>query len=223
MSLKLFFEAIFKFLLGVILVAIFIFVPAGSLNYWNRWLYMFVQFVPMFVAGIVMMSKSPDLLRSRLKAKESQKEQDKVVKLSAVMFLVGFIVAGLNFRFKWSVLPNWVVYFGTATFLISYVLYAEVLRENQYLSRLIEVQENQTIVDTGLYRIVRHPMYAATLILFLSIPLILGSIISFVIFLVYPLIIARRIKFEEEFLEKELHGYVEYKEKVKYRLLPFIW
>ena len=202
MSLKLFFEAIFKFLLGVILVAIFIFVPAGSLNYWNRWIYMFVQFVPMFVAGIVMMCKSPDLLRSRLKAKESQKEQDEVVKLSAVMFLVGFIVAGLNFSFKWSILPNWVVYFGTATFLISYVLYVEVLRENQYLSRVIEVQENQTVVDTGLYRIVRHPMYAATLILFLSIPLILGSIISFVIFLVYPLIIARRIKFEEEFLKK---------------------
>ena len=169
------------------------------------------------------MFKNPDLLKSRLDAKEKQKEQSLVVKLSGLMFLAGFVVAGLDFRFGWLPLPKSVTIGAAVVFVLAYALYAEVLRENAYLSRTIEVQENQTVVDTGLYSIVRHPMYAATLLLFLSMPLVLGSLISFVIFLAYPFIIAKRIKHEEEFLEKELIGYKEYKQKVKYRLIPFIW
>ena len=182
-----------------------------------------ILFIPMFCAGIVMMVKNPELLKRRLQAKEKQSEQNLVVNLSGLMFLVGFIVAGLGIRFKWYLLPKEVVLISVVLFLLSYVLYAEVLRENTYLSRIIEVQENQKVIDTGLYGIVRHPMYSATLILFLSMPLVLGSIYSFVIFLAYPFIIAKRIKGEEELLEKELVGYREYKEKVKYRLIPFIW
>ena len=177
----------------------------------------------MFFAGIVMMFKSPSLLKSRLNAKEKQQDQNLVVKLSALMFLTGFIVAGLGVRFSWYALPTPVVIGASILFLGAYVLYAEVLRENAYLSRTIELQENQKVIDTGLYGIVRHPMYSATLILFLSMPLVLGSVYSFFIFLVYPFIIAKRIKGEEEFLEKELSGYCEYKQKVKYRLIPFIW
>jgi protein-S-isoprenylcysteine O-methyltransferase Ste14 len=184
---------------------------------------MIILFVPMFLAGIVMMFKNPALLKSRLNAKEKQREQNVVIKLSGIMFLLGFIVAGLDFRFNWFTLPKGVVIGGTIVFLIAYILYAEVLRENTYLSRTIEVQENQKVIDTGLYGIVRHPMYSATLLLFLSMPLVLGSIYSFLIFLAYPLIIAKRIKEEEKFLEKELEGYREYKQKVKYRLIPFIW
>ena len=170
-----------------------------------------------------MMIKSPDLLKNRLKAKEKEGEQKVVILLSAVMFIAGFIIAGLNFRYGWVMMPNWVVIVALVIFLLSYILYAEVLRENQYLSRVIEVQENQKVVDTGLYGIVRHPMYAATIFLFLSMPLILGSIYSFVIFLIYPIIIAKRIKNEEEILEKNLEGYKEYKTKVKYKMIPFIW
>ena len=223
MNIKLFLESTIKFLLGVILVGLLIFLPAGTFYFFNGWLLIGILFIPMFIAGIVMMFKNPDLLKARLDAKEKQKEQEIVVKLSGLMFLAGFIVAGLGFRFNWYTLPYEVSIFCAVVFVFSYVLYAEVLRENTYLSRTIEVQENQKVIDIGLYGIVRHPMYSATLILFLSIPLVLGSIYSFIIFLVYPFIIAKRIKHEEKFLEKELIGYSEYKQKVKYRLIPFIW
>ena len=223
MSKKFFVQAISKFSLGVILVGLLVFWPAGTFDYWQGWLFMGILFIPMFCAGLVMMAKNPALLKSRLDAKEKQREQDMVIKLSGLMFLAGFIVAGLNYRFARFVLPKAVSIGAAIAFLASYLIYAEVLRENSYLSRTIQVQENQTVVDTGLYGIVRHPMYSATLILFLSMPLILGSLQAFVIFLAYPLIISKRIKHEEVFLEQELAGYREYKAKVKYRLLPFIW
>ena len=223
MTAKLFVQAILKFTMGVVLVGLLIFLPAGTWNYPGGWLLMGILFVPMFLAGIVMMWKNPDLLRSRLNAKEKQMEQSRVVKLSGLMFLGGFIVAGLDFRFGWLPLPPAVSMGGAAAFLIAYGLYGEVLRENTYLSRTIEVQENQKVIDTGLYGIVRHPMYSATVLLFLSMPLVLGSLISLVIFLAYPFLIAQRIKHEEAFLEKELAGYREYKEKVKYRLIPYVW
>ena len=186
-------------------------------------LFIGILFIPMFIAGIVLIIKNPELLKKRLNAKETEKGQKLVILFSGIMFIAGFIVAGLNYRYNWFVLPNIVVIIASVIFLISYILYAEVLRENTYLSRTIEVQENQKVIDTGLYGIVRHPMYMATILLFLSMPLILGSIFSFVIFLVYPLIIAKRIKNEEEVLEKDLQGYTEYKEKVKYKIIPFIW
>ena len=223
MTPKLFLQAISKFLLGVILVGILIFLPAGSLHFSNGWLLMAILFIPMFLAGIVMMAKDPNLLQSRLKAKETQKEQDLIIKLSGLMFLAGFIVAGLGFRFDWYTLPKAVVIIGVTVFLISYLLYAEVLRENAYLSRTIEVQEGQHVIDTGLYGIVRHPMYSATLLLFLSMPLVLGSLYAFVIFLVYPVLIARRILDEAAFLVQELPGYRAYREKVRWRLLPWVW
>ena len=223
MSVKLFFQAITKFLLGVILIGLLIFWPANTLNYWNGWLFMGLLFIPMFIAGVVMMIKSPELLKKRLNAKEKEDEQKEVIKLSGLMFLVGFIVAGLNYRYSWIILPNSVVIISSVLFILAYIIYAEVLRENTYLARTIEVQENQKVVDTGLYGIVRHPMYAATILLFLSMPLVLGSIISLIIFLVYPFIIAKRIKNEEEVLEKELSGYSEYKKKVKYKMIPFVW
>lgn len=223
MNKKLFFEAIFKFILGVILVGLLIFIPAGTISYFNGWLFMGLLFIPMFIAGIIMMVKSPQLLRSRLNAKEKESKQKEVVALSGLMFLFGFIVAGLDYRFGWFELPNIVVIISSVIFVISYLVYAEVLRENAFLSRTIEVQKQQKVIDTGLYGIVRHPMYTATIFLFLSIPLILGSIISFVIFLVYPFIIIKRLLNEEEVLEKELKGYKDYKKKVKYRLIPFIW
>ena len=223
MTIKLFIQAITKFMFGFILVGLLIFLPAGTFSFFNGWLFIVLLFVPMFFAGIVMMFKNPNLLKSRLYAKEKRQEQSTVIKLSGLMFLVGFIVAGLNYRFDWFKLPKGVVIGASAVFLVAYILYAEVLRENTYLSRTIEVQENQKVIDTGLYGIVRHPMYSVTLLLFLSMPLVLGSIYSFLIFLAYPFIIAKRIKDEEEFLEKELVGYREYKQKVKYRLIPFIW
>ena len=223
MEKNLFLEAIAKFLLGVVLVGLLIFLPAGTLRYFGGWLLMVILFVPMFCAGLVMLAKNPQLLKSRLTAKETQREQNLVVKLSGLMFLVGFVVAGLDFRFSWLSLPSWVNWVAAGLFLIAYLLYAEVLRENTYLSRTIEVQENQTVVDTGLYGIVRHPMYSATLLLFLSMPLVLGSVFSFLCFLCYPAIIIKRLKNEEIFLEAELPGYKEYKEKVKYRLIPGIW
>lgn len=223
MTKKLFVGAITKFLLGVVLVGVLIFLPAGTFSFFNGWLLMGILFVPMFAAGIVMMFKNPGLLKSRLDAKEKQQEQSLVVKLSGLMFVVGFIVAGLGVRFGWYVLPSGVAIGGAVVFLAAYLLYAEVLRENTYLSRTIQVQEDQKVIDTGLYGIVRHPMYSVTLLLFLSMPVVLGSVYSFVIFLAYPLIIAKRIKYEEEFLEKELAGYYDYKQKVKYRLIPFVW
>ncbi len=223
MSVKLFFEAIIKYLLGVLLVGLLVFVPAGTLFYRNGWLFMGILFIPMFVAGIVMMAKNPRLLKSRLEAKEKQKEQDVVIKLSGLMFLVGFVLAGLDYRFGWLPLPHYVSIGAAIVFLIAYVLYAEVLRENAYLSRTIEVQKDQTVVSTGLYGVVRHPMYSVTLLLFLSMPLVLGSLISFAVFLLYPFLIAGRIRHEEAFLTENLNGYREYKEKVRYRLVPFIW
>lgn len=223
MTKKLFLQALSKFLCGVILVGLLIFLPAGTLSFTNGWILTGVLFIPIFIAGIVMLLRNPELLRKRLDAKEKQKDQSLVVKLSGLMFLSGFIIAGLGYRFDWYTLPFGFTVFGAIVFLLSYILYAEVLRENTYLSRTIQVQENQKVIDTGLYGIVRHPMYSATLLLFLSIPLILGSIFSFIIFLAYPFIIAKRIKGEEKLLEKELEGYKEYKDKVKYRLIPFIW
>lgn len=223
MTKTLFAQAIIKFTLGVFLVGLLIFFPAGTVAYWNGWLLMGILFVPMFLAGIVLMIKNPKLLQKRLDAKEEQSEQNIVVKLSGLMFLAGFVMAGLNFRFQWLILPKSVSIIATVSFLFAYLLYAEVMRENTYLSRTIEIQENQVVVDTGLYGIVRHPMYSITLLLFLSMPLVLGSLQAFAIFLCYPFIIAKRIKNEEEVLEAGLQGYTEYKKKVKYRLLPFIW
>lgn len=223
MTKELFFQAIIKFILGVLLVGLLIFLPAGTIYFPNGWLLMGILFVPMFCVGIMMMFKNPSLLQKRLDAKEKQSEQSMVIKLSGLMFLAGFIVAGFNFRMEWIVLPDGIVYVGAVLFLLSYLCYAEVLRENTYLSRTVEVQANQKVIDTGLYSIVRHPMYAVTLVLFLSMPLVLGSIQSFVIFLTYPFIIAKRIKNEEEVLETELEGYKEYKIRVKYRLIPFVW
>lgn len=222
MSVKLFISAITKLLLGIVLLGVIIFLPAGAF-YTNGIILMCILFVPMFFAGIVMMLKNPALLKSRLDAKEKQNEQSTVVKLSGLMFFVGFVLAGLGVRFNWYVLPRSVTVIAAVAFLLSYVLYAEVLRENTYLSRTIRVQEGQRVIDTGFYGIVRHPMYSATLVLFLSMPLVLGSIYSFIVFLAYPFIIAKRIIHEEEFLEKELQGYCEYKQKVKFRLIPFIW
>lgn len=223
MNKSLFISAITKFLLGVVLVGVLIFLPAGTFNYLGGWLLMGILFIPMFGAGIVMMIKNPSLLASRLKAKEADREQDLVVKLSGLMFLAGFVVAGLGVRFSWYSLPTPVIIVGACLFIVAYILYAEILRENTYLSRTIEVQENQRVIDTGLYGIVRHPMYATTLLLFLSMPIVLGSLYSLVIFLAYPFIIAKRLKNEEKFLEENLEGYREYKTKVKYRLIPFIW
>ena len=223
MTLKLFFSAIIKFLLGVVLVGALIFLPAGTLNYYGGLLLMGILFIPMFIAGLVMLIKNPALLKSRLKAKETRDKQSLVVKLSGLMFIAGFVVAGLGYRLDWYALPRSVSLAAAVIFLIAYGLYAEVLRENTYLSRTIEVQENQKVIDTGLYGIVRHPMYSATLLLFLAMPLVLGSVYAFIIFLCYPFIIAQRIKDEEALLESELCGYREYKQKVKYRLIPFIW
>ena len=223
MNIKLFIQAIIKYIFGVLIVGSLLFIPANSFEYWNGWLFMGLLFIPMFVAGIILMIKNPELLRKRLNAKEKESEQKQVILFSAVMFLLGFIVAGLNYRYKWIEIPNAITIISSILFVIAYILYAEVLRENTYLSRTIEVQENQKVIDTGLYGIVRHPMYAVTILLFLTIPLILGSIISFIIFLIYPIIIAKRIKNEEKVLERNLKGYKEYKNKVKYKIIPLIW
>ena len=223
MNIKLFFQAIIKYIFGVLIVGGLLFIPAHSFEYWNGWLFIGLLFIPMFIAGVIMMIKNPELLKKRLNAKEKEKDQKLVLLFSALMFVSGFVIAGLNFRFKWIELPSIVVIISSILFIIAYILYAEVLRENTYLSRTIEVQENQKVVDTGLYGIVRHPMYATTILLFLTMPLVLGSIISFLIFLIYPIIIAKRIKNEEEVLEKDLKGYAEYKKKVKYKVIPFIW
>lgn len=223
MDAKLFASAIMKFLLGLVLVGALLFLPAGTFAYRQAWLLIGILFLPMFIAGLIMMKKNPELLRKRLCAKEQQTEQKEVVLLSALMFLAAFIFAGLNFRFGWIILPAWVSYAAAVIFLLAYAMYAEVLRENAYLSRTIEVQENQTVIDSGLYGVVRHPMYMSTVLLFLSMPLVLGSLISFVILLAYLPIIAKRIRNEEQVLEAGLDGYSEYKKRVKYRLLPYIW
>ena len=223
MTKKLFFQAIFKFLLGIILVGALLFLPSWDFDYFNAWLFMAVLFIPMLIAGIVMMIKNPKLLASRLDAKEKIKKQGIVIKLCALMFITAFIIASLDHRYNRFVLPMEVSYVACVFFLLSYLMWAKVLKDNTYLSRTIKVEEGQKVIDKGLYSVVRHPMYTATLIMFLSMPLILGSLISFFIFLAYPILIAIRIINEEKFLEKELDGYIEYKKKVKYRLIPFIW
>ena len=223
MDQKLFGSAMVKFLSGVLLLGLLLFLPAGTFAYWQGWLLMGILFVPMFVAGLVMMAKSPELLRRRLNAKEEQTEQKQVIVWSGLMFLAAFLLAGLNFRFGWIVLPCWLVWTAAGLFLLGYLLYAEVLRENVWLSRTIEVQEHQKVIDTGLYGIVRHPMYAATLLLFLSMPLVLGSVLSFAVMLLYLPIISKRIRNEEAVLEQGLDGYADYKKRVKYRLIPGIW
>ena len=221
--MNLFLQSLTKFSLGVVILGLLIFLPAGSFHYWQGWLLMGILFVPMFIAGLVMMVKNPELLRKRLNAKEQEKEQKTVVALSGVLFIAAFVVTGLNWRFQWCILPNWAVWVAAAFFLLCYLLYAEVLRENTYLSRTIEVQEQQKVVDTGLYGVVRHPMYMATTILFLMMPLVLASPISSGIMLLYIPLIAKRIRNEEAVLEQGLEGYSEYKQRVKYRILPFIW
>lgn len=223
MNIKLFFQAIIKFILGVVVTGLLVFAPANTIHYWNGWLFMGLLFIPMFIAGFILMIKNPELLRKRLNAIETDNEQKKIIAFSALMFVLGFIIAGLNYKYQWIVIPNVVVIISSILFILAYVLYAEVLRENTYLSRIIEVQENQKVIDTGLYGIVRHPMYAITILLFLTMPLILGSIVSFLIFLAYPIIISKRINNEEKTLEKELIGYSDYKKKVKYKVIPFIW
>ena len=223
MKSKLFLSAITKFLFGIIIVALLLFVSAGSIYYYHAWLFIGLLFIPMFIAGIVLLFNNPNLLKSRLDAKEKENEQKIVVLLSGIMFIGGFIMAGLNYRFNWIHLPKIVIIISSIIFILSYLLYGEVLRENAYLSRTIKVQNNQQLIDKGLYEIVRHPMYISTIFLFLSIPLILDSIISFIIFLAYPFIIVKRINNEEKVLEKELVGYKEYQKRVKYRLIPYIW
>ena len=223
MDVKLFAQAIVKFLSGLLIVGLLLFLPAGTFAYGQAWLLIGILFIPMFIAGLIMIKKSPVLLRKRLDAKEQQSEQKAVIALSGLMFLAAFVMAGLNFRFKWIVLPNWVSWAAAVVFLLAYALYAEVLRENVWLSRTVEVQENQDVIDTGLYSVVRHPMYMSTLLLFLSMPLVLGSILSFVIMLAYIPIIAKRIRNEEQVLESGLGGYTEYKKRVRYKVIPFVW
>ncbi len=223
MNKELFFKAIIKFLFGFLIVSFLLFVSAGTFNYWNGWLLLSLLFIPMLVVGIIMFFKNPELLKSRLNAKEEENDQKIVLLYSAIMFIVGFVLAGLNYRYKWFELDNIVVIISSVVFIFSYLIYAEILRENTYLSRTIGVKETQKVIDTGLYKIVRHPMYAITIILFLSMTLVLGSIFSFVVFLMYPLIITKRIVNEEMILKKELKGYKEYMKKVKYRIIPYIW
>lgn len=222
MDKKLLMQALTKYLLGLIIVSVLLFIP-GTLKYWNGWLFIFLLFIPMLLVGIVLLLKEPELLKARLDIKEKEKAQKEVITYSGLMFIIGFIIAGLNYRYKWSSIPNIVIILSSVVFLIAYVLYGETLRENRHLSRTIKVDNNQELIEKGLYKIVRHPMYSITIILFLTIPLILGSIYSFIIFLAYPIIITKRIKNEEEILEKELKGYNKYKNKVKYKLIPFIW
>ena len=216
-------RATVKYLLGVMAVALLIFLPAGSLCYWQGWLFMAALFIPILVAGVVMFLKSPALLESRLKAKEGQREQGMVVKLSGLLFVAVFVVAGFNWRYAWLVLPNWIVWCAAVVFILCYLLYTEVMRENAYLSRTIEVQEGQHVVDTGLYGVVRHPMYTATTLLFLAMPLVLASPISLLIMLFYIPLIVVRIIHEERFLKANLEGYAEYCERIRYRLIPYIW
>ena len=223
MDKKLLSQAIVKFLGGLLVVGLLLFLPAGTFAYWQGWLLIGILFVPMFIVGLVLMKKSPELLLKRLDVREDQSEQKAVIALSGLMFLAAFIAAGLNFRFKWIVLPAWVSWTAAVVFLLAYALYAEVLRENTWLSRTVGVQENQKVIDTGLYGVVRHPMYMSTLLLFLTMPLVLGALLSFVIMLVYIPIIAKRIRNEELVLESGLEGYAEYRKRVRYKVIPFVW
>ena len=222
-KIKLLLSAIIKFSFGIIFVGLLLFLPAGTFNYFNAWLFMSLLFIPMFILGIFLFIKSPELLEKRLNAKEKEKTQKGVVGFSAILFLASFLIAGFDYRFDWSVIPMWCVILASVILLVSYGMYAEVMRENIYLSRTIEVQENQKVIDTGLYGIIRHPMYAVTIWLFLAIPIVLGSWWALLCMAPYPFLIAIRILNEEKILENNLSGYKEYKAKVKYRLVPFIW
>ncbi len=223
MNKKLFIQTIVKYLLGVLLFSMLLFIPAGTLKYWNAWLLMGILFIPMLIAGIVLIIKNPELLRKRLNSKEKEIEQKSIIIFGGLMFICGFVVAGLDYRYQWLIIPKWITIVAAVVFLFAYLFYVEVLRENTYLSRTIEIQENQKVIDTGLYGFVRHPMYLSTLLLFLSMPLVLGSLISFIVFLIYPVIMVKRIINEEKVLEKGLEGYSDYKVRIKYRVIPFIW
>ena len=223
MTKQLFISALVKYFSGIAALMILTFIPAGTFAYRQAWLLLGIQFIPMFIAGVVMMIKSPELLKKRLNMRESESEQKYVILYSAIMFIAMFVSAGLSYRFNFLMIPYTGSLIASAVLLVGYILWAEVLRENEYLSRTIEVQENQKVIDTGLYGVVRHPMYMATLLIFLSMPLILGSVIAFLISLVYLPIIAKRIRNEEEVLEEGLEGYKEYKQKVRYHLIPYIW
>ena len=223
MDRKLLIDAAKKFAAGIVLIGCLVFLPAGTIRFKNGWIFCAVLFIPVLIMGVVLYFKAPELLRKRLREKEEQAEQKSVIAWSMLMFLGGFVLAGLDYRFGWSQLPDWLVYSAAILFLIGYGIFAEVMRENAFLSRTVEVQEGQTVVDTGLYGVVRHPMYSATVLIFLSMPLILGSGVSFVVFLLYPILIVKRIRNEEMVLEEGLAGYTEYKQRVKYRLLPFLW
>ena len=220
---KLFIEAIIKFVFGVVLVGVLIFLPAGTIYFFNGWLLMSVVFLPIFLVGIILFLKKTKLLEIRLNIKEKQKDQSLIIKLCGIMFIFGFLVAGIGYRFNWYMLPKYIVISATLVFLIVYIIYIQIIFKNKYLSRTVQIQKNQIVIDTGLYKIIRHPMYSISIILFLSMALILGSIYTFVIFLIYPFLIIKRIKYEEKFLETNLNGYNQYKQKVKYRLIPFIW
>jgi len=220
---KLLGQAVGKFLAGLLLVSALLFLPAGTLRWPQAWLLLAILFVPMFCAGLVMWRKAPALLRSRLDTREGEGAQRRVVAFSGVMFLAAFLLAGLSFRFGWLPLPAWVSWAAAAVFLLAYLLYGEVLRENVWLSRTIGVQEGQKVVDTGLYGVVRHPMYAATVLLFLSMPLVLSSALSFAVMLAYLPLIAARIRNEEQVLARELDGYADYCRRVRYRLIPYLW
>ena len=223
MDSKLFIRAVSRFFAGLLIVGLLLFLPAGTLRYPQAWILIGILFIPMFTAGLIMMKKNPELLKKRLNVREKETEQREVILFSGLMFLAAFILAGFSFRFGWLMLPFPVSIIAAIIFLAAYALYAEVLRENTYLSRTIEVQEDQKVIDTGLYGIVRHPMYMVTVFLFLSMPLVLGSLISFLIMFCYIPIIAKRIRNEEQVLAEGLAGYEEYRKKVKYRLIPFIW
>ena len=223
MPLRLLLSALTKYLVGVVMVGALVMLPAGSVEYWQGWLFMAVLFIPIFIAGVVMLVRSPELLEKRLSAKERASEQSLVVKLSGLLFVAVFVIAGFNWRYGWCMLPEWAVWSAVVLFLAGYMLYAEVLRENVYLSRTIEVQAGQKVIDTGLYAVVRHPMYTATILLFLAMPLVLSSPLSFALMLLYIPLIIKRIKHEEALLERELEGYGDYMRRVKYRLIPYIY
>ena len=221
--MKLLFQAITKFILGIVIIGLLLFLPAGTFEYWNAWLFMALLFTPIFFVGLILWFKDKELLKKRLNGKEKEQEQRTVILISLIIFIAGFVIASLDFKYNWSRLPMWSTIVGSIILLISYALYVEVMRENTYLSRTIEIQKDQKVIDTGLYGIVRHPMYMATILLFLSFPIVLGSFFALIIFLPFPFTLAKRIKNEEQVLENGLKGYKEYKQKVKYKMIPFIW
>lgn len=222
-NIKLLLNAIIKFIIGLFAVGLLLFLPAGTFQFWNAWLFIALLFIPMFIFGIVLFFKDKELLKKRLNMKEKENKQKSIILLSAILFIFGFIISGLDFKYNWSNIHISITIISCIIFIFSYILYAQVIRENKYISRTIEIQENQKVIETGLYSIVRHPMYMAVTLLFLSMPLILGSIFSFILFLFFPLLLVKRIKYEEKFLKRELQGYTEYMQKVKYKMIPFIW